>query len=375
MFYKQFPQENPSSLKYAVVIPRNDDSAPVGIALSIANAAHKHGFDVCVYWFTNVNNGQIRHDGVTRNYLELSKYNIIHSHLLRPDLFCFFLRIIFTLRRLCARAKPIFVSTVHSDFKYELSLDRNYFIALFASYAWLYATKHLDAVIFTSKTVQKTYFPNYDNSFVIHNGVDFEQINRSDKFIDDDIVAKINAFKQSDEILVGYIGGLRAIKGVNHLICALPKLPANYKLVILGAGSELSKLNELISDLNLTDRVLFLGRVDSPYFYAKLFELTLFPSLSEAFCLAAVEASYVAGNVIVSNIPTFIELLPDQIFPKFFSHDPECIGACISEHLNAIREKSGAQKNYVFSRYSSELMGDRYCNLFNSLHHGSVFYE
>jgi glycosyltransferase involved in cell wall biosynthesis len=91
---------------------------------------------------------------------------------------------------------------------------------------------------------------------VIPMGVDINKLN--------DIQTKKSHMTINADYLVLTVGRLIALKGVDYLIRAMNHVIARYptaKLVICGDGSEKSSLMELVSDLNLTDHVVFTGHI------------------------------------------------------------------------------------------------------------------
>jgi len=66
----------------------------------------------------------------------------------------------------------------------------------------------------------------------------------------------------SDDFTVLYVGTLTENKGVSYLIRALDELPDDYYLRIVGKGPEGAALRRLTTELNLSDRVDFLGWVE-----------------------------------------------------------------------------------------------------------------
>jgi glycogen(starch) synthase len=116
---------------------------------------------------------------------------------------------------------------------------------------------------------------------------------------------KFNGIKRdSNRKIVLYIGRLSVQKGIDNLIKAfkiVSKKNDDALLYIIGEGPELSNLINLSINLDLSDKVIFLGRVPDAememlYSIANVFVM---PSVSEPFGIVALEA-------IASNIPTII---------------------------------------------------------------------
>jgi N-acetyl-alpha-D-glucosaminyl L-malate synthase BshA len=81
------------------------------------------------------------------------------------------------------------------------------------------------------------------------------------------------------------------------------------RLILVGEGPQIRKTQQLVSDLNLSDRVHFLGEQDQlePLFCCA--DLFLLPSEQESFGLAALEAMNCGVPVIATNIGGLPELI------------------------------------------------------------------
>ena len=116
---------------------------------------------------------------------------------------------------------------------------------------------------------------------------------------------KFNVIKRSNgQKIVLYVGRLSVQKGIDNLIKAfsvVAKKNGDALLYIIGEGPELSNLINLSINLELADRIIFLGRVpdedmEALYSIANVFVM---PSVSEPFGIVALEA-------IASNVPTIV---------------------------------------------------------------------
>lgn len=142
----------------------------------------------------------------------------------------------------------------------------------------------------------------------IPNGVDFEPFQSCAPRPDE-----LDAQVVPGEYVL-FLGRLAARKGVDILLQALIRVPANshVQLVIAGSGEEQSAMEQLTERLNLRDRVRFVGRVSGA---RKIYLLqnalaTVMPSRGwEAFPLVVLE-SFAAGRpVIASRVPGLEDLV------------------------------------------------------------------
>jgi glycosyltransferase involved in cell wall biosynthesis len=107
-----------------------------------------------------------------------------------------------------------------------------------------------------------------------------------------------------DDVMVGFVGRLSAVKGTNFAIEAMPRIREalpNAHLLIVGAGPMREELEALAKQLHVDDITHFLGtfRDLNPIYNA--LDVLVQPSLSEAFGLAALEAILCGVPVVVSE--------------------------------------------------------------------------
>lgn len=128
----------------------------------------------------------------------------------------------------------------------------------------------------------------------MYNGIDLAQY----KFCPD-TRAKIRAQLNLDDStkLIGFVGRLSVEKNVENLIEAVALLQRDYRLLIIGDGSEKENICDLIEKKKLTDRVVMLGAVNgvSPYYSA--FDVLALPSNTEGLPTVILEA--LASNCLV----------------------------------------------------------------------------
>ncbi len=130
---------------------------------------------------------------------------------------------------------------------------------------------------------------------------------------------------------------------VDDVIKSLPNLPANIKFVILGTGPDGEKLKNLVAELKLEDRVIFLGHVDHQDMpiYLKISDIFIRPSLSEGLGNSFIEAMAAEIPVIATPVGGIVDFLfdpaknPDKEPTGLFCNvrDPQSIADKIKEFL------------------------------------------
>lgn len=107
--------------------------------------------------------------------------------------------------------------------------------------------------------------------------------------------------------VIGIVKKLEIIYGIDILILAFAKLinlDKNFKLMIVGDGTQKSYLEELCAELKISDKVSFVDAVPNIEVPSYLNEMDVFavPSRSESFGVAAIEAMAAGVPVVVSNV-------------------------------------------------------------------------
>ncbi len=105
--------------------------------------------------------------------------------------------------------------------------------------------------------------------------------------------------KHPDELWLGTLAGLRAVKNLPRLVRAFAQMPEEWNLVILGEGPERAAIQAEAVRLNLGHRVHLPGFASDPAKVLGLFDLFALSSDSEQFPISVVEAM-AAGLAVVS---------------------------------------------------------------------------
>ncbi len=149
---------------------------------------------------------------------------------------------------------------------------------------------------------------------VIPNGVDLSKFTVNKTKID--IRHELNI--PLDKTILITVGRLYPVKGVEFLIKSINLLKEthdDFKLLIIGDGSERNNLERLSEELNIKDYIEFRGRVPNEEIplYLKASDIFVLPSLSEGFPNALLEAMASGLPVIATNIRGLDEIIEDGI--------------------------------------------------------------
>ena len=237
--------------------------------------------------------------------------NIIHSHL-GPAQYLVAISSVFNFR------SPILITTEHSTYnnrrKWRILQPFEFFIY-----------KKYNKIVSISEAVQKNlldWIPYLNHkSLVIHNSIDLKEIRESKK-ID---LEKIYNIQRPIALCVGR---LSYEKGHDILLRAA-SISNKFSLLIIGSGPELSNLNNLKVQLNLSDRVVIASNSSNVPSLMKGCDVYVQPSRWEGFGLAALEALACNTKVVVSNIQGLSDILDGHAI-SFLTEDPQSLSNAIN---------------------------------------------
>ncbi len=137
---------------------------------------------------------------------------------------------------------------------------------------------------------------------VIPNAVNTKHF--SQKYSDEELTAlKTKLGKKPEDKYIITTSRLVIKNGIGDVISAMQYLPKNIKFLILGIGPLEKELKEQAKNLNLEDRIIFVGQVDHKEMpkYLKISEIFTRPSLSEGMGNSFVEAMAAELPVIATQ--------------------------------------------------------------------------
>ena len=133
-------------------------------------------------------------------------------------------------------------------------------------------------------------------------------------------IAHISGQKYNEEdclnlLFVGRLAPEKNLPLLFHSLAIIKKRKSHFKLKIFGEGSESyrAELDELISYLDISDHVEFLGYNKNWHSFASSSKCLLLPSKSECTANVVIEALSIGLPVIISNIPMSRSILKNRI--------------------------------------------------------------
>jgi glycosyltransferase involved in cell wall biosynthesis len=347
-------------MKIAFILPKLVNEAPVIVVRDLISQIKDQVSLIDIYYFDHIKEVDFVNNCYKISFfdkIDFDKYDIIHSHMLRPDLFLFLNR--YKIKR--ARC----VSTLHNNIFKVLKDSHNGFVAYFVEKLWIMALNSFDSIVVLSENMKSQYIKSIKkvNMSVVFNGRNFQNSDKSE--IDEFDFQRIISLK-SQYKLIGASARLKKIKGFSQLIEVLPFLD-EYALVFVGDGDEKQNLMELAKQLNVLNRCLFLGyRIDG-YRYLNYFNFYAMTSYSEGFPLGMLEAAQNRLPVFCSDIPVFRELFDESEVSYFLLDNIDSLKNSILKLEKNKDEFADNLSRKVFNKYSLENMGAKYLTLYKRL--------
>lgn len=221
-----------------------------------------------------------------RNYVKKQKVMLVQSYLFRAN----FVNLISGLIGSTQIIQVVNRSVVSRFFSEGISGKINIFLM-----------RHLypnaDMIIHISKQMKSDfnrYFFTTKNEQVIYNPYDIEFVlNQSDDRVED------FTFESHKRYLIT-VGRLIPLKRFQDVIEALSRLDSDIELILLGDGVEQESLENRAIELNLKNRVHFLGQVENPFKYIAKSDIFISSSRVEGFPNVLLE-SMLCRTVVISS--------------------------------------------------------------------------
>lgn len=342
-------------MKIAVIVPSLANKGPIIVAKEITEYLVKKGISVEIYYFDDIRELNFScpcHRISFFKRIDLNKYDIVHSHTLRPDLYVFLQKHKRSFRS---------VSTMHCYIEQDLGHLYNNLIGHLLSKMWPFFLKRHDKIVCLTKHM-RSYYEKYFNPKKLETIYNGRTINQAEvAIVENDLIQKI----KDRYTLIGAVGSLIKRKGIDQIINALQH-DKKFAVVIIGSGPEADTLKSLAIKNELKDRCFFLGYKKNVHAYYKYFDIYAMTSHSEGFPLALLEAGYAGVPTICSDLDIFREIYPKEVV--YFN--PGNIDSLV-EGINTLFTYRPRYAQLIYektnSEYSVHKMGDEYYQLFSIL--------
>lgn len=346
-------------MKIAYILPKLAKQGPVIVVKDIIDLIKDRVALIDVYYFDH----DIEIDFDCNTYkinffdkIDFDKYDVIHTHMLRPDLYVWFHK---------KKNKSFFISTLHQNIYDNLKGDYNSFIAFIFEKIWLFMLRKQDVVVVLSDVMKKLYSKKTNLSIVtINNGRNYNPSLYNSLLNNDNDVAIITSLKSKYKVM-GCHCLLTKRKGINQVIESLLQLE-DFALVIIGDGLELENLKQFARNLGVFDRCFFMGFKNDPLVYLNYCDLYVMASYSEGFPLGLLEAGLSKLPIVCSDISIFRELFSEKEVCFFELENINMLSTSIRSCYDNKQSLSKSAFDLINEKYSARIMTSNYFQLYQS---------
>lgn len=196
------------------------------------------------------------------------------------------------------------------------------------------------------------------NPIVITNGIDTNKFKPS-------TVSKRTLLKQASLPtqlkFIGCSARLESVKAHDVLIKAFHKLPNDIGLLLAGTGSLEQQLKALVINLNLQERVFFLGHIDDMTTFYPLLDVFCLSSNNEGLPLSPLEAQACGVPVVLTDFGGCKEAVCSETGIIVQPNNPVLLSQALLRSLNQKRNHS--PRNFIENQRSIDKMIKQYVSL------------
>ncbi len=191
---------------------------------------------------------------------------------------------------------------------------------------------------------------------VVPNAVDFDLFSTKES-VEQQSELKEKLGKKEGDVFIITTSRLVVKNAINDVIDVLSYVPENVKFIILGQGYQEAQLKVQVAELELQDRVKFLGYVPHKEMpkYLHVSDIFIRPSLSEGFGNSFIEAMAAEVPVIATPVGGITDFLIEGETGLFCDvHSPRSIAQKVEK---LIRDKES--KDYIVAR-AKKMVQEKY---------------
>lgn len=233
----------------------------------------------------------------------LKNYDLVHVHLFPAQYFV-------VLAKLFSNSKTKLVFTEHS------TSNRRFRNKLFKILDTLIYSQYAAIIAITQSVKEKVMVHTRKKDshiVVIENGISLEKIKNARAIQRKNISLKLG---ESDFLLL-QVSSFQEPKDQPTVIKALQFLPAHFKLLLVGDGQLIGNCKNLVTNLKLENRVLFLRIRNDVSNLLKTADTMVLSSKYEGLSLSSIEGMASGKPFIASDVPGLTEIVKDAgiLFP------------------------------------------------------------
>lgn len=157
----------------------------------------------------------------------------------------------------------------------------------------------------TADNLKEHLTPNADKITVIYNGTNLADIQNTAGYHPRDFFPN----DSDDTKYIIQVSAFRPQKDQKTVIRALGMLPPNYKLILIGDGVCRAECEQLSIDMNLNDRIYFLGIRKDVYPLLKMSDVIVLSSHYEGLSLSSIEGMMSGKPFVASRVPGLEDII------------------------------------------------------------------
>lgn len=226
---------------------------------------------------------------------DFKDFDIIHSTMPVPDLY---------IVKHKLYKKYLCVTSMHCFMESDLYQRKGKIKGWLEVQLWKFALNKFHHLIVSSQSMKEYYskiLVSNHNFKIIPYGIPLLPSGN----VLPEIVSKITLLRNNYKVLCG-CGSLIKRKGFQHLVRYLVH-NKNAAVVLIGRGEMEAELKSLTRELQVSNRVLFLGFLKDSYLYYPYMDAYCMCSNSEGFGLAMIEAMQMRTPIICTNLGIYKE--------------------------------------------------------------------
>jgi glycosyltransferase involved in cell wall biosynthesis len=332
----------------------------------------------------------------TRDFFERFKDNISYIKHLRRNISIFYdIRAFFSLYRLFKKEKFDIVHThtakagfigriaarlagvravVHTPHGHNFYGYFSPFITILVIWLEKIASLFTDKIIVLTniekRDMLKYNIGNPGQIEIVHSGLDLDRYNTKINVIE----KKAEFAVGQDEFLVGMVGRLETVKGPEYFIEAAryiaEKIPKT-KFLVVGEGSLKDIMIKRSIQLNIDDKIIFVGWHEDIPEILSILDVLVLPSLNEAVGRVLLEAGASGKPVVATDVGGIPDIIKNNetgilVPPADSRKIAEAVISLLKDKQKRF-EMGHAAKNWVNTKFSVDNMVGEVHNLYKSL--------
>ncbi|SFC35621.1 Glycosyltransferase involved in cell wall bisynthesis [Algibacter lectus] len=235
--------------------------------------------------------------------------------------------------------------------------------------------KFLDKIVYRQFTKIITISDAVDNNLRKHLGGEFNKIDKIYNGIDLEVINNAKPYNVSqfnchtNQTLIMQVASFTTQKDQNSLIRSLKHLPESFVLLLVGDGPLIKDSKALSKELNLNNRIQFLGIRDDVPSLLKTVDIVVLSSHYEGLSLSCIEGMASGKPFIASNTPGLGDIVKNAGLIFDDNNDVK-----LAQHIKTLSEDPQLYQNIVKSCqqrakiFDINIMVDKYIKLYEQIY-------